>query len=135
MMKFRVVNKKTGKEPIYDFNHMFKEKWFKESNLIWCDLSDFAITEDGHLILTDDCDNMAYVPMDKYMVVFDQDKHQDKDAEDIIKVIKTERECVIRNKNECNRDCANCDLVLPDEDIIKAYDYCLKLLNEITLNS
>lgn len=38
-MLFEVVYRKTGKRPIFDFNHLFKEKWFKESNLIYCDIS------------------------------------------------------------------------------------------------
>lgn len=52
--------------------------------------------------------------------------------ERVIEVIKHERECVIRNiNNECDRDCAKCDLLLPDNDIICAYDYSLNLLNEL----
>lgn len=69
-LPFKVVDRRTGKEPIYDGNHMFKEKWFKDSNLIYCDLDVWCITEDGNLILTDDCNNLAYAPLDKYKVVF-----------------------------------------------------------------
>ena len=67
---FTVINTKTGKEPIYDFNHMFKEKWFKQSNLIWCDLDSWCICEDGYLILTDDCGNVGYPPQDRYKAVW-----------------------------------------------------------------
>lgn len=69
-IEFRVIDKKTGKEPIFDHNHLFKQKWFKESNLIWCDISCWAIDEDGNLMLVDDCDNIAYPPQDRFEVVF-----------------------------------------------------------------
>lgn len=67
---FIVIDKRTGKEPIYDHNHMFKEKWFKDSNLIYCDLDSWCLSEDGNLILTDDCGNVGYPPPDRYEVVF-----------------------------------------------------------------
>lgn len=53
-------------------------------------------------------------------------------VERAIEVIETEKACVLRNiKNQCNRDCANCDLVLPDMDIIIAYNYALAVLNDL----
>ena len=36
----------------------------------------------------------------------------------VIDILKTEKECVERN---CNRDCADCDLVLDDKEILQAY--------------
>jgi hypothetical protein len=68
---FRVIDKRTGKEPVYDGNHIFMEKWFKDSNLIYCDLDSWCISEDGYLILTDDCGNVGYPPSDRFEVVFD----------------------------------------------------------------
>jgi len=68
-IQFRVIDKKTGKEPIYDFNHLFKMKWFKNSGLIYCDLDSWCISEDGYLILTDDCGNVGYPPQDRYEVI------------------------------------------------------------------
>ena len=70
-MIFKVIDNRTGKEPIYDFNHLFKEKWFKESGLIYCDISGWIIDEEGFLALTDDCNNMAYPPIERFSVVFD----------------------------------------------------------------
>ena len=67
---FKVIDKKTGKEPIYDHNHLFRQKWFKESNLIYCDIDSWCISEDGFLILTDDCGNVGYPPQDRFEVVF-----------------------------------------------------------------
>lgn len=68
-IQFRVIDKRTGKEPIYDHNHLFKEKWFKESNLIYCDLNSWVISEDGSLWLTDDCGNVGYPPVDRFEVI------------------------------------------------------------------
>lgn len=67
-ISFKVIDTKTGKEPIFDHNHLFKEKWFKQSNLIWCDIEGFMISEDGCLMLADECGNCVYVP-DRYKAV------------------------------------------------------------------
>lgn len=67
---FRVIDKRTGKEPIFDHNHLFKEKWFKQSNLVWCDIEGFMISEDGCLMLADECGNFVYVPYDRFEVVY-----------------------------------------------------------------
>lgn len=49
--------------------------------------------------------------------------------EKAIEVIKTERRCVLRNIRGCDRDCGKCDLVLPDEDILTAYDMAIRALS------
>ena len=49
--------------------------------------------------------------------------------EKAIEVIKTERRCVLRNIRGCDRDCGKCDLVLPDEDILMAYDMAIRALS------
>lgn len=41
-------------------------------------------------------------------------------------VIECERECVARQ--QCDRDCAKCDLVMEADDILTAYDHALDLL-------
>lgn len=47
--------------------------------------------------------------------------------EKAIKILKIEKECVIRaDKNKCNRQCELCDLVMPAQDILNAYDYFIK---------
>lgn len=46
-----------------------------------------------------------------------------------IEVIKTEKKCVLRNIRGCDRDCAKCDLVLPDEEILTAYDMAIRSLS------
>lgn len=93
-MIFKVIDNRTGKEPIYDFNHLFKEKWFKESGLIYCDISGWTIDEEGFLALSDDCDNMAYPPSERFSVVFDLSEFNKRfntdyiSKEDIIRLLK-----------------------------------------------
>ena len=42
----------------------------------------------------------------------------------LLKVLKTERECVSR---DCNRDCRKCDLSLERDEILNAYDTLIAL--------
>lgn len=46
-----------------------------------------------------------------------------------IEVLKQEKECVERNIGGCDRNCANCDLVLPDQKILDGYDFAIGLLS------
>ena len=58
-------------------------------------------------------------------------------TEQILKVLKNERECIKRqswsNGNvmldgimaHCDRDCAKCDLCLPDTEILEVYDFLI----------
>lgn len=42
---------------------------------------------------------------------------------EIIEILQTEKACVTRAmKNECNRDCYNCDLCEEGKDILTVYD-------------
>lgn len=43
-----------------------------------------------------------------------------------IAVIETEKKCVSSN---CDRDCAHCHLVMPEEDILLAYDMAIRALS------
>ena len=45
-----------------------------------------------------------------------------------IEILRTEKKCVLRNIRGCDRECGHCDLVLPDEDILTAYDTAIKAL-------
>ena len=49
-------------------------------------------------------------------------------VEKILKVIKTERECVIRQGDisKCDRRCSECDLCLSEEEILEVYDFLIK---------
>ena len=44
-----------------------------------------------------------------------------------IEIIQTEKKCVAK-ANICGRDCANCDLVLPEKEILEAYDMSISAL-------
>ena len=64
-MLFDVVDKKTGKYP--DLYKIAKnEDW--ASNLIYCDMEGFALSEDGRLLLLDECGNVANCPVDRFEV-------------------------------------------------------------------
>jgi hypothetical protein len=69
-MTFYVIDKRTGKEPIFDGNHIFRESWCK-GRLIEHDIDGWYISEDGQLALVDDCCNMAYPPPDRFEIVYD----------------------------------------------------------------
>ena len=45
-----------------------------------------------------------------------------------VEVIQTNKKCVLRNIRGCNRQCEACDLVLPEEEILQAYDMAVSAL-------
>lgn len=45
-----------------------------------------------------------------------------------VEVIKNEKMCVERNINGCDRLCNKCDLVLPDKEVLNAFDAAIKAL-------
>lgn len=54
-------------------------------------------------------------------------------TEQLISIMQTEQKCVRRQDTpECDRDCKNCDLVLPTEDVIAAYDAVITFLQDNT---
>lgn len=63
---FRVIDNKTGKEAD-TYKIALKEDWAK--GLMYCDMEGFAIHEDGHLLLLDECDNFAYCPNDRFTII------------------------------------------------------------------
>ena len=46
----------------------------------------------------------------------------------VIFVINREKECVQRQEISCNRDCGNCDLVLPAKTVLSAFEFVLDML-------
>ena len=44
-------------------------------------------------------------------------------------IIKRERECVLRAKS-CDRNCGDCDLIMPEDEIVNAYNKALDLLEK-----
>lgn len=61
-MTFKVIDKKTGKEPTYRVIHNIAKK----GGLMTCDIDQFFLGEDGQIVLADDCGNIAYVDMKRF---------------------------------------------------------------------
>lgn len=72
-MAFKVIDKKTGKEAD-TYKIALKEDWAK--CLVYCDIEGFALTEDGVLVLMDECGNVAYCPDDRFEIAFEKEKPQ-----------------------------------------------------------
>lgn len=70
-MKFRVIDNKTGKEAD-TWNIAQHEEWAQ--SLIYCDMEGFAITEDGTLVLMDECGNVVYCDTERFKVVFEDER-------------------------------------------------------------
>ena len=67
-MRFRVIDKKTGKEP----TERVIDNIAKKQNLMLFDIDQFAICEDGSIILLDDCGNVAYCDRKRFKVVVEE---------------------------------------------------------------
>lgn len=65
MAGFIVIDNKTGKYPDCE-EIALNEDW--ANNLCYCDIDCFAMTEDGTLILMDECGNCAYCPEGRFTV-------------------------------------------------------------------
>lgn len=63
-MTFRIIDKRTGKEPTQRVINNIAEKY----RLVTCDIDQFAVTEDGQILLLDDCGNIAYFSLDKFEI-------------------------------------------------------------------
>lgn len=64
-MEFEVKDKKTGKYA--DVERIARrEKWAE--GLMYCDMEGFAITQDGSLILLDECGRYSYCPADRFEI-------------------------------------------------------------------
>ena len=65
-------------------------------------------------------------------------------TEQILKVLKNERECIKRqigikapdgSVGICDRDCAKCDLCLPDTEILEVYDHLIAQLETTAIEA
>lgn len=45
-------------------------------------------------------------------------------------VIQNEKKCVLRNIRGCDRECDKCDLNIPSDDILMAYDMAIEALDD-----
>ena len=64
---FTVIDTKTGREPNLE-QIALKEDWAK--SLIYCDMEGFFLSEDGQLILADECGSWVYPPPDRFKVIW-----------------------------------------------------------------
>lgn len=69
-MTFKIIDRKTGKEPTQRVINNIARK----SHLMEFDIDQFAICEDGQIILLDDCGNIAYCDMKRFKVEMEADK-------------------------------------------------------------
>ena len=69
-MKFKVIDNKTGKEAdVYDIAlHEYADR------LCYCDMEGFAITEDGNLVLMDECGQVVYCETERFKVVIEDER-------------------------------------------------------------
>lgn len=66
---FIVIDNTTGQEAdTYDI--ALHENWAK--HLVYCDIDGWAITDDGDLILIDDCGRFAYADRERFKVIWDE---------------------------------------------------------------
>lgn len=49
----------------------------------------------------------------------------------MLSVMRNERECIARQ--ECDRDCGKCDLVMDSETILAVYDAVIEWLEEVVV--
>lgn len=70
-MKFRVIDKKTGKEAD-PYEIALHEEWAQR--LCYCDMEGFALLEDGTLILVDECGHFEFCDPEGFKVVFEEER-------------------------------------------------------------
>lgn len=63
---FVVIDKTTGKEANLS-EIALREKWAK--NLIYCDMDGVAVTQDGALLILDECGRFEYCPSDRFEII------------------------------------------------------------------
>ena len=63
-MTFRIIDRKTGREP----TQRVIDNIAKKQMLMLADIDQFAVCEDGQIILLDDCGRVAYCDMSRFEV-------------------------------------------------------------------
>ena len=67
-MRFTVIDNKTGKEADVE-KIALEEKW--AYSLIYCDMEGFAITENGDLVLLDECGHYEFCDSKRFKVILE----------------------------------------------------------------
>ena len=65
MKYFVVTDKITGKSPDLE-KIALREEWAKD--LMYCDMQGFALTDEGELILLDECGRYSFCPENRFLV-------------------------------------------------------------------
>lgn len=65
-LPFAVIDKQTQKEAD-EYKIALEEDWAKD--LCYCDMDGFAITQDGNIILFDECGKYVYCPYDRFEII------------------------------------------------------------------
>ena len=69
-MTFKVIDNKTGKKPTSrEINNIAKK-----GGLMWMDIDQFFVGEDGSLLLVDDCGNSTYCDATRFKVVAESEE-------------------------------------------------------------
>ena len=63
-MPFRIIDRKTGREP----TQRVIDNIAKKQRLMLADIDQFAVCEDGQILLLDDCGRVAYCDMSRFEV-------------------------------------------------------------------
>ena len=95
--QFRVIDTKTDEDPDL-WKIASKEDWAK--SLCYCDMEGFAITEDGGLILCDECGRYEYASQDRFMVIWETKQAADIRAEAITEFAENLKSHVKSNNKE-----------------------------------
>lgn len=64
MFSFQVLNKDGS---FVNLDELLTKDYAK--NLIECDIDEFCLDEDGNLMLSDDCGNIAYIPREEKFII------------------------------------------------------------------
>ena len=63
-MTFRIIDAKTGKEP----TDRVIDNIARKGHLLTMDIDQFAVCEDGSIILLDDCGNLTYCDTNRFKI-------------------------------------------------------------------
>ena len=133
-MPFRVIDPKTGNEPIYDGNHIGREKWFRGSRLHLRFLDDWMITENGSLALTDGLGEIGYPPPGRFRIEWEPAGDEEKKmytahevAEILAEVIGDDCACDVHDNDEwLPYHCEFADTVCPNPCGVACWEQWLK---------
>ena len=67
-MKFHVIDRKTGKEP----TDRVITNIARKGGLMTMDIDGFYVSEEGDLVLVDDCGNATWVDQERFKAVLDE---------------------------------------------------------------